>query len=207
LISHFWITIFAINKTDIYGIKGFIQPQLVEQSFLWKKQKTQEIPLTVQPLGSPSGNLFYLDFVYNKEQQNNLNEVTPPSEPKIESGISFHSSVLCEDDFLEPPKEDFEWPQDNSEFKKTSVYQEIWTVPQLHLKDGREKYGYDNPLVIKMVSIFDPKNFKIFVSPKQFCEILRVKPKKLYANLESENKIFNNKYKLEIISFPIDGNR
>jgi hypothetical protein len=69
---------------------------------------------------------------------------------------------------------------------------------------GTEKYGYDKPLVIKMTNIIDPNDVKIFISPKQFCETLNVKPKKLYACLDSESKIIDSKYKLEIISFPVD---
>jgi len=155
---------------------------------------------TVEPFELPIGHIYYLDFVYpevfltkSDEDHPNAEEV---KESPICSGTSTHESVLVFE-------EEYEWPQDNPEFIKNSFYRETWTIPQPHIKDAREKYGYDNPLVIKMVNMLDPKDFRIFVSPKQFCETLGVKPKKLYASLESESKVFNNKYKLEIISFPM----
>jgi hypothetical protein len=157
---------------------------------------------TVEPLGPPIGKLFNIDFSY----PTSLNEVTKHEEEEspILSGTSTHESVLIQENFdLYAEEEEYEWPQDNPKFIKNSFYRESWSIPQPHIKDAREKYGYDNPLVIKMVNMLDPKDFRIFVSPKQFCETLGVKPKKLYASLESESKVFNNKYKLEIISFPM----
>lgn len=88
--------------------------------------------------------------------------------------------------------------------KNAVVYSETFIIRPAYKPTLLEKYGYDTPMIIKMENLLDPKDKKMFVSPKDFCETLGIKPKKLYNVLESENKIFNGKYKLNIISFPID---
>lgn len=188
-----------------------------------KEQKTQEPqllpPQPIKPLSEPVGKLFYLDFICNKVQENTINEVTTPSEQKIDSEISHCSPVMetvipivnavqepatsTEIPEQKTPQEEFEWPQDKVDFIN-SFCRETWTIPQPHQKDAREKYGYDKPLVIKVINMLNPGDFKIFISVKQLCETLSIKPKKVYSILESESRIFNSKYKLEIIPFPMD---
>jgi len=217
------------------ALKDFFDPKWWGKIIYGTKEKEESPKIAPpQPL-KPLGQLFYLDFTYKNEQENILTEVTPPADSKIESGTSFHTSVLTTENPIVPSpaptislkhedittvsttpvkipkqeesKEEIEWLQDNPEFIKNSFHEEMWTIPQPHQKEAREKYGYDKPLVIKMTNMLNPNDFKIFVSVKQFCETLSVKPKKVYTSLETENKIFNSKYKLEIIPFPIDEER
>jgi len=102
--------------------------------------------------------------------------------------------------------EELEFPQDDPEFiKKCRADDENWgIINQVNTEKFERKLNFNDPLLIKVVNIEENQDSKIFISPKQLCQHFNLKPKQFYAWEKSENKLYNKKYKLEIISFPID---
>lgn len=96
-----------------------------------------------------------------------------------------------------------EWPQDNPEFIKNSCYRENWGIIN-NFREIGEKYEFNQPLVLKVVNIEDLNDTHIFISPRQLSQHFSIKPKQFYAWESSEDKLFNGKYKMEIIPFPMD---
>jgi hypothetical protein len=149
----------------------------------------------------------FLELLFGKKEKT-------PSTSFITTAITQNSpSISVSENTLElslQNKEEYKVePQKKDEVPKLTVKnidKELLTINgPPHPPSGFEKYGYNKPLIIKLTNIKNPDEVKIFISVKQICESLGIKPKKIYACLASKENIFNNKYKLEIISFPICG--
>ena len=137
------------------------------------------------------------------EEKESLCE-TPTPEFSCIPNAEIHKIYWKENQQPQRIKSIWEEAEEIEEMKKNNAYpiidKETLFVP--NKPKTFKKYGYDEPLVIKMINLTDSNDVKVFISVKDFCETLGEKPKKFYNTLNSESKNFNNKYKIEVCEHP-----